>query len=98
METNLKALEAREPGHPALARYTEITQILTGNPNASASDGVTWVSELVRDLNVPTLSAYGMSREHFSEALEKTMKSSSYKGNPVSLTEAELRGILESAL
>ena len=97
METNLKALETREPGHPALVRYTEIAQILTGDPNASASDGVTWVSELVRDLKVPALSTYGMTREHFPEAVEKTVKSSSYKGNPISLTEPELRGILERA-
>jgi alcohol dehydrogenase class IV len=98
METNLKALEAREPRHPALARYTEIAQILTGDPNAGASDGVTWVSELVRDLNILALSTYGMTREHFPEALEKTVKSSSYKGNPISLTEMELVGILERAL
>ena len=98
METNLKALEARKPEYPVLARYTELAQILIGDPNASASEGVAWVSELVRDLNIPMLSEYGMGREHFPEALEKTTKSSSYKGNPISLTDAELRGILERAL
>jgi alcohol dehydrogenase class IV len=98
METNLKALEAREPRHPALARYTEIAQILTGESNASASDGVNWVSELVRDLNISALSTYGMTREHFPQAIEKTVKSSSYKGNPILLTETELTGILERAL
>ena len=98
METNLKALEARDPEHPALARYAEIAQILTENPDASAVDGVTWISELVGDLNIPALSAYGMTREHFSDVVEKTMKSSSYKGNPIPLTEAELLGILERAL
>jgi alcohol dehydrogenase class IV len=98
METNLKALETREPEHPALARYLEIAQILTGDPNAGTSDGMVWVSELVRDLKVPALSAYGMGREYLPEAVEKTVKSSSYKGNPIPLTEAELRGILERAL
>ena len=98
METNLKALEARKPEYPVLARYTELAQILIGDPNASASEGVAWVSELVSDLNIPMLSEYGMGREHFPEALEKTTKSSSYKGNPISLTDAELRGILERAL
>lgn len=97
MEANLKALEMREPGHPALARYAEIAWILTGDPNATASAGVAWVSDLVRDLNIPALATYGISREHFPEALEKTMKSSSFKGNPIPLTEAELTEILEKA-
>ena len=98
MEINLRALETREPWRSVLARYTEIAQILTGNPTASAVDGVAWVSELVRSLNVPALSTYGMGREHFPEAVEKTMKSSSYKGNPIPLAEAELVRILERAL
>ena len=97
METNLKALETRQPGHLALARYVEIAQILTGNPEASATDGVAWVKELVRNLNIPPLSAYRMTRELIPEAVEKTSVSSSYKGNPLSLTEAELMGILERA-
>jgi len=98
MEANLNALKEREPGHPALARYAEIAQILTAHPDATAFDGVTWVSELVRDLNIPALSTYGMGREHFPEAVEKTLKASSFRGNPIPLKEAELVEILEEAL
>ena len=98
MDANLKALQARGPEHPAIARYAEIAQILTGDKNATASDGVAWMSDLVRSLNIPALSVYGMSEENFSEAVEKTMKASSFKGNPILLNEAELRGILEKAI
>jgi alcohol dehydrogenase class IV len=98
METNIKALEKRQPEHPALARYVEIAQILTGNKTATALDGVTWTGKLVKDLNIPALSTYGMSEEDFPEAVEKTMKANSFKGNPIALNEAELRGILEKAL
>ncbi|MBK8417348.1 iron-containing alcohol dehydrogenase [Candidatus Villigracilis saccharophilus] len=98
MEANLKAMISREPNHPALARYAEVAQILTGDKNATASDGVQWVSELVCDLNIPMLSVYGMTSEHFSDAVEKTLKASSTKGNPIILTEGELREILEIAL
>ena len=98
MEANIKALETRQPEHPAIARYTEIAQILTGNKNASALDGVKWTSELVNALNIPVLSAYGMSEENFPEAVEKTMKANSFKGNPIALNEEELKGILEKAL
>ena len=98
MEANLKAMNSRESNHPALARYAEVAQILTGEKNATASDGVQWVSELVHDLNIPMLSVYGMTSEHFSDAVEKTLKASSTKGNPIVLTEGELREILEIAL
>jgi alcohol dehydrogenase class IV len=98
MEGNIKALETRQPEYPALARYVEIAQILTDNKNATALDGVKWTSELVNDLNIPALSTYGMTEEDFPEAVEKTMKANSFKGNPIPLNEAELRGILEKAL
>ena len=98
MEANLKAMNSREPNHPTLARYVEVAQILTGDKNATASDGVQWVSDLVRDLNIPMLSVYGMTSERFSDAVQKTMKASSTKGNPIVLNEGELRAILVRAL
>ena len=98
METNIHALQARQPGHPALARYVEIAQILTGDRNANVFDGVGWVSYLVRTLEIPSLSAYGMQASEIPDAVKKTLKSSSYKGNPIALSEEELRSVLERAL
>ena len=98
MEANLNAMQERASEHPALIRYGEIAQILTGNPKAKALDGIAWVDELVRDLDIPPLSSHGMTRTQFPETVEKTMKASSTKGNPLPLTEAELTSILEKAL
>jgi alcohol dehydrogenase class IV len=98
MEANLKAMNSRELNHPAIARYDEVAQILTGDKNASAFDGVQWVSDLVRDLNIPMLSVYGLTSDRFSEAVEKTLKASSTKGNPIVLTSDELMEILERAM
>jgi alcohol dehydrogenase class IV len=98
MEMNIKALEARQPQHPALERYGEIARILTGNENATVSDGVKWVNELVDHLNIPRISAYGMTQQAFPEAVQKTQNASSFKGNPVVLNEKELTEILEKAL
>ena len=98
MEANIKALEARQPEHAVLKRYTEIAQILTGEKDATAWDGVQWTSALVNALNIPKLSAYGMSEKDFPEAIEKTMKANSFKGNPIPLNESELREILKEAL
>jgi alcohol dehydrogenase class IV len=98
MEANIKALESRHAGHVAIEKYVEIAQIVTGDKNASAQDGVKWVSDLVGELNIPPLSAHGMRESHIPEAVEKTMKASSTKGNPIALNEGELRKILERAL
>jgi len=98
MEANVKALETRQPNHPAIKRFTEIAQILTGEKQATALDGLKWTSELVEALEIPGLSQYGMGEENFPEAIEKTMKANSFKGNPVPLNAEELREILEKAL
>ena len=98
METNIKALETRQAEHSALKRYAEIARILTGEKDATPQDAVIWASELINSLNIPQLSAYGMNEEKFSEAVEKTMKANSFKGNPIALTENELVLILERAL
>jgi alcohol dehydrogenase class IV len=98
MEANIQALESRQPHHPARERYVEIARMLMGDENATATDGVTWVSNLVSDLKVAPLSVFGMKPSYFPEAVEKTLKANSFKGNPIPLTEGELVGILERAL
>jgi alcohol dehydrogenase class IV len=98
MDANLKALESRHAGHAAIERYDEIAQLLTGIELASAWDGVQWVSALVGELNIPPLSAHGMTEAHIPEAVQKTLNASSYKGNPIALSEGELTGILERAI
>lgn len=98
MQANIKAMQLRQPAHPALARYVEIARILTGKNDATAEEGVEWTGELVNTLKIPRLSAYGMKPEDFPEAVQKTQKASSFKGNPIVLNEEELIDILENAL
>lgn len=98
MEANIQALQSRQPEHPALARYAEIAQILSGEKKATPHDGVKWTSELVNTLKIPSLSTFGLSPPDFPEAVHKTQKASSFKGNPIVLDEKELTEILEKAL
>ena len=98
MEANIKALETRQPEHPAIARYVEIARMLTGAKDATPLDGAKWIADVVKELNIPPLSVYGMSQKNFPEAVEKTLKANSFKGNPIPLSEHELRLILEQAL
>jgi alcohol dehydrogenase class IV len=98
MEANLQALESRHPGHPAIERYQEIAKLLTGGDTATAQDGIEWTSQIVSDLKIPPLSQLGLHEAQLPEAVEKTLKSSSFKGNPIPLHATELIDILEKAI
>lgn len=98
MAVNVEALQSRAPESEALRRYDEIARLLTGCSTARAADGVTWVTELCRALNIPGLSTYGLTPAHFAEQIEKAAASSSMKGNPIQLTREEMAEILYRAL
>ena len=98
MQSNVRALKARQPNSEALRRYDEIAQMITGNENAVAGEGVEWVRKLVEDLTIPRLSAYGMTRDDFPVLIEKAPATSSMKGNPLPLNAQEMEEILTQAL
>lgn len=107
MATNLKALRNNSPaGSPrswdatdaSLQRYDEVARMVTGNSSAMADDGVCWVSELVRELNIPKLGGYGIDLAHVNELVAKAANASSMKANPVVLAPEELSEILKAAL
>ena len=98
MAANIEALKKRSSDSPALGRYGEAAQILTGQPECSAEDGAEWVRILSHDLDLPPLREFGLKEADFPEVVEKSKKASSMKGNPVALTEEELREILEHSL
>jgi len=98
MEMNVKVLKERDPSNIALTKYNEIGQILTGRVEASSADGVKWVVDVCKRLGVPPLSSYGVKKEHFAELVQKSAASSSMKGNPIVLTNAELDQLLHLAI
>jgi len=98
MATNVQALDSREADNPLRARFDEVAQMLTGRDTAVAADGVAWIQETVRMLQIPTLGTHGIQAQDFTTIIEKSSRSSSMKGNPLPLTEAELTTILENAL
>jgi alcohol dehydrogenase class IV len=97
MEANLRALRARQPGHPALERYADVARLLTGRATATADDGVAWVFELCADLGVPGLRAYGLEPEGFTDLAVRSARASSMQGNPVELTQHEIVEVLRRA-
>lgn len=99
IETNVRALHTRAPDSPALARFDEVAQILTGRTTARAPDAVSWVQELCSEFNLPGLSAYGLEEEDMpAMVVAQAKKASSMKGNPVDLHDDELMEVLEKAM
>jgi alcohol dehydrogenase class IV len=86
MSVNVRVLEEREPDNPSLARYTDIARLVTGNPNASVADGVSWVQDLCNALSVPGLSDYGMTQADIAVVADKAARASSMQGNPQTIT------------
>jgi alcohol dehydrogenase class IV len=95
MSMNLRALQ-REGF--SCARYDEVARLLTGDSTATADAGVRWVRELVRELNVPGLGAYGIRDADVDQVVAKATNASSMKANPVVLAPEELSEILKAAL
>ncbi len=94
MEVNVRALRARGSAR----RYEEVARLLTGRPHATAEDGAAWIAGLCRRLEVPALRVYGVREANIPDIVAKAAKASSMKGNPVELTPAELREIVERAI
>jgi alcohol dehydrogenase class IV len=102
LEANCRALTARAQTDSAadrsLERLGEAARILTGNRHATAADGIEWVRELCRELDIPTLREMGLDPADIPQAVERASQASSMKGNPVALSSAELTEILAAAL
>ncbi|MFN8374181.1 MAG: iron-containing alcohol dehydrogenase [Anaerolineae bacterium] len=98
MAANVHALESRAPDSGYVQRYQQVAQWLTGDPQASAVDGVAFVRGLGEALCIPPLSTYGITSADFPKIVEQSAKASSMKGNCITLTSAELTAILAAAL
>ncbi len=98
MAANLHALQERDPNSPALARYREIAQILTGDPQAQAADAVAWVRALCAELEVPPLAKFGVGPSDIAEIVVRAQRASSMQGNPIVLSADELAQIMHEAL
>ncbi len=96
VRVNVAALEAREPGHPALARYGEIARIALG-PSAGPRDLAGALERLRTKLGARPLAHYGVAEDALASVVQGA-RGGSMKTNPIVLTDAELEAILREAL
>lgn len=98
MAVNLRAIDARAPDSPARARFDEVARLVTGRPAATAADGVAWLYDIVRRLEIPPLSHYGIGSEAVEDLVADAARASSMAANPIALTGDELRELLTGAM
>jgi alcohol dehydrogenase class IV len=98
MEINIRALHERARESAILSRYDTIATLLTGSGKATLEDGIQWVCDLCKDLRIPGLRTYGISKPDIPILVEEAAKASSMKANPIVLTTEELTEALERAM
>jgi alcohol dehydrogenase class IV len=97
-EVNLRAMRERASDSESLSRYDSVAKILTGSEKATAVDGIRWITELGKALQIAGLRTYGVTESDIPGLVEKASKASSMKANPVVLTRDELTEALQAAL
>jgi alcohol dehydrogenase class IV len=97
-EANVRALAERGGRSAILLRYEDAARLLTQDRAADALAGAAWLRDLVEELNVPRLGAYGLRSEQVPEVVAQAKRASSMRGNAVELTVRELDAVLHAAL
>ena len=96
MKANIRALSAAGAAE-VLGRFREVAQILTGRTDAIEIEGAVWSAKICEKFGVPDLGSFGLQATDFKEISKKALNSNSMRGNPTSLSEAELAQVLRDA-
>ncbi len=99
---NVRALEDREPGASALARYATLGRLLTGLPDGAPDQEarsalVDTLRAWTRTLGVPGLATFGLAPAAIP-AIVADARGSSMRTNPIVLTDGDLDEILRESL
>jgi alcohol dehydrogenase len=98
---NIEAMEARDPCHPALAKYAEVGRLLSGSAGASATEDRLHLVQLLQTwterLALPSLSVLGVAANDVDRIVANS-RGSSMKTNPIVLTDDEIGRVLTARL
>jgi alcohol dehydrogenase class IV len=98
IEANMRVAWSVPAGTDVLERYAEAARLLTGHSAAVIGDGLAWIRETLTLLSVPGLASFGLRPDQADDIAAKALVSSSMKGNPVPLNQADLKAIVLQAL
>lgn len=98
VRANVRALRQRAPTSPALRKLARVGALLAGPPERSVEDNcdalVDTLDQWTAALQIPKLSQYGMQ----DSDLETILNVAQNRNNPVELTRAEIRSLIEERL
>jgi alcohol dehydrogenase class IV len=97
--TNVHALRVRAPNSPALARADHIARIILpeSETDRTPEQAALSLERLRRDLDVPSLAAYGVAEADLAGIIAGS-RAGSMRHNPIELTDEELDGILRQSM
>ena len=98
MQVNAELISKIDAEEKKVNRFKEIAEWITGDKAATIQDGVEWISSLAASLDIPGLSELGISSSDFDSIIDKSKRSSSMKGNPVTLSDDQMERILEMSM
>jgi alcohol dehydrogenase len=98
---NLEVMRARQPRHPALAKYAIVGRLLGPDPRADDETGQVLLLDRLEDwterLALPLLSGLGVT-ERDLERIIANSRGSSMKTNPIMLSDEEIARVLRLRL
>lgn len=98
VRANYRALVARDPGHPSLAKYSEVGHLIMGTSDEPIEVLIERLDDLCQEMKIPRLADLGVKSEDFEEIAVKAALASSMQTNPVKLEHQELLEVLSRAL
>lgn len=98
LAANLRALRAREPHSPVIARFAEVAALLTGQRGAPAEEAADWTAALCEQLSIPGLAAMGVPPSSAGLIVPRARAAGSMQANPIRLTDDELHTLFAAAL
>ncbi|MGB4271288.1 MAG: iron-containing alcohol dehydrogenase [Propionicimonas sp.] len=93
---NVAALTDQDPDHPALRRYAEVGELLTGEATAEA--GLAWFAETAQLMGIKGLASLGLRDDQVPGIALAASQASSTKGNPVRLPVERLEAVIRASL
>ena len=100
-ETNIRAMEKREPRNASLDKYYRLGAVLAGEEPGESGEGrdalVRTLSAWTERLDIPRLGSYGVRERDLDEVI-RSSRGGSMRTNPIALNDSELREILERRL
>jgi alcohol dehydrogenase class IV len=98
---NIDAMEARDVANPALAKYAQVGRIFRQRTHLEEVGArvflVHTLTQWTKQLQLPRLSAYGLSESSLDHVVAHC-RGSSMQTNPIVLSDAELKTVLHKCL